>query len=196
MNLSLVFALPFLHPRFRPPLFCLFRSLPPPLPIFRWRTTRTPYHAFSHPRTLLLVTKSYLRDKNGLEIPNADISVSPKGGRVNGASPSYTPDEMTYALNTAKSTLLITVPASLPVALAAADAAGIPRNRVLLLEGVAEGFVSVQDLMKKGEEYDQQVECWRIPRGKTNREVCGYLNFSSGTVSFSLFVRGGQGWCG
>ena len=111
---------------------------------------------------------------------------------MNGASPAYTVEEMTYALKIAKSRFLITLPSSLKVALAAAENAGIPRDRVLLLEGEAEGFKSIQDLMVEGARLtpDQPVG---IPNGKTNAEVCGFLNFSSGTTGLpkavgSIFV--------
>ena len=94
---------------------------------------------------------------------------------------------MTYALKIAKSKFLITLPTSLDVALAAARNAGIPREHVLLLEGQVEGCVSIQDLMKRGEKYTPDPP-YRIPRGKTNKEVCGYLNFSSGTTGLPKAV--------
>ena len=109
------------------------------------------------------------------------------GGRVNGASPAYNVEEMTYALKIAKSTILITLPASLEVALAAARNVGIPRERVFLLEGKVDGFLSVQDLIERGKGYTAS-EPYRIPRGKTNTNICGYLNFSSGTTGLPKAV--------
>ncbi len=112
------------------------------------------------------------------------------GGRVNGASPAYNIEEMTYALRIAKSKILITLPTSLDVALAAAKNAGIPRECVFLLEGHVDGFRSIQDLMERGEKYTPDPP-YRIPRGKTNKEVCGYLNFSSGTTGLPKAVCAG-----
>lgn len=109
------------------------------------------------------------------------------GGRVNGASPAYNVEEMTYALKIAKSKILITLPSSLEVALAAARNAGIPREHVFLLEGAAEGYVSIQALMKRGEKYAASPS-YRLPPGKTNKEICGYLNFSSGTTGLPKAV--------
>lgn len=94
---------------------------------------------------------------------------------------------MTYALKIAKTKILITLPASLEVALGAARNAGIPREHVFLLEGAAEGFVSIQDLMKRGEKYTASPP-YRVPPGKTNKEICGYLNFSSGTTGLPKAV--------
>jgi 4-coumarate--CoA ligase len=126
---------------------------------------------------------------NSIWYPVAMWAVVRVGGRINGASPAYNVEEMTYALRTAKSRVLITLPGSLDVALAAAKEAGIPRERVFLLEGEEEGFVSVQDLVHRVErDGGATVPPWRIPKGMTNKEVCGYLNFSSGTTGLPKAV--------
>ncbi|KAL1910197.1 hypothetical protein Sste5344_003811 [Sporothrix stenoceras] len=115
--------------------------------------------------------------------PVAMFAVLRAGGRINGASPAYGEAEMTNAVQTAKSKFIMTVPASLKVALAAAKAAGIPNERVFLLEGEADGFKSVQSLIEKGRSYGKggQTAIFRVPRGKTN-DICGFLTFSSGTT--------------
>lgn len=95
---------------------------------------------------------------------------------------------MTHALKTAASKILITLPSSLAVALEAARDAGIPRSHVLLLEGHADGFTNIQTLMEYGARFAPE-EAYRIPKGKTNAQVCGYLNFSSGTTGLPKAVR-------
>ena len=109
------------------------------------------------------------------------------GGRVNGASPAYGAEEMEHALKTAKSKVLITLPSALKVALAAADNAGIPRDRVFLLEGKAEGFSTIQELMEIGTRYIPEPP-WSIPRGQSNKNICGFLNCSSGTTGLPKAV--------
>ncbi|KAH8648418.1 4-coumarate-CoA ligase [Xylariales sp. PMI_506] len=111
------------------------------------------------------------------------------GGRVNGASPSYTVEEMVHALKTAESKFLLTLPSSLDFALDAARQAGLPSDRVLLLEGSSPGFLSVQDLIKQYQtEGYTPIPHYRIPAGQTNEGICGYLNFSSGTTGFPKAV--------
>ncbi|KAK0321069.1 hypothetical protein LTR91_006882 [Friedmanniomyces endolithicus] len=109
------------------------------------------------------------------------------GGRVNGASPAYNADEMAYALKTASTKFLFTLPSSLEVALAAADVAGLARSNVFLLEGQRDGFTNIKDLIRAGSQYTAD-SSYRIPAHLTNRDVCGYLNFSSGTTGLPKAV--------
>lgn len=95
---------------------------------------------------------------------------------------------MTHALKTANTKVLFTLPGSLAVAVAAATEAGLPRSHVLLLEGSAPGFASLQELVRRNASR-APVPHYRIPRPvRTNRDVCGYLNFSSGTTGFPKAV--------
>jgi 4-coumarate--CoA ligase len=94
---------------------------------------------------------------------------------------------MTFALKVAEARFLMTLPSSLTVALEAAQKAGIPRQHVFLLEGQADGYTSIQDLIERGRKYTPDSP-YRIPSGKTNKEVCGYLNFSSGTTGLPKAV--------
>lgn len=124
---------------------------------------------------------------NTIWYPIAMWSVIRAGGCVNGASPAYTAEEMTHALKTANSKILMTLPNALPVALAAADSAGIPHNRIFLLEGSAPGFINIQQLIEQGKSLPTPAP-YRIPPSTDNRKVCGYLNFSSGTTGLPKAV--------
>ncbi|KAH9809189.1 putative 4-coumarate--CoA ligase 5 [Teratosphaeria destructans] len=104
------------------------------------------------------------------------------GGRVNGASPAYTFDEVSHALRTASTKFVFTLPSSLSVAVQAAAQVGLPKSNIFLLEGEAEGFVSLRSLIGIGGSPEQAPPPYKLPRGKSNKEVCGYLNFSSGTT--------------
>jgi 4-coumarate--CoA ligase len=70
------------------------------------------------------------------------------------------------------------------VATAAAANAGIPREHVFLLEGKAEGFATIQELMDIGKSYGRHCQSlpYSIPRNRNNGDVCGFLCVSSGTT--------------
>ena len=112
------------------------------------------------------------------------LGVLRAGGVVSGASPAYNVEEMTYALKVAQAKFLFTIPGSMKIAAAAAEHAGIPKDRVFLLEGEMEGHTTMQELLKMGESYGEegQIPQFKIPPGKKNKDVCGYLSFSSGTT--------------
>ena len=105
------------------------------------------------------------------------------GGKVSGASPAYNIEEMTYALQKADAKFIMTHPNSMEVATASAEAAGIPRQNLFLLEGELDGYTTIKELVKIGKKEREQVPYFTIPKGKTNFDICGFLSFSSGTVS-------------
>ena len=112
------------------------------------------------------------------------------GGVVSGASPAYNVEEMTYALRTANAKFLMTIPSSMGVAAAAAQNAGIPQERVFLLEGTLDGYTTMQQLLQVGRSYGHsgQIPSFKIPAGKRNKDVCGFLSFSSGTTGLPKAV--------
>lgn len=82
---------------------------------------------------------------------------------------------------------MVTLPGSIEAAVAAAKSAGIPRSNILLLEGEAPGFKSIQELIQRGGSLPP-ADVYHIPQGRTNTEICGYLNFSSGTTGYPKAV--------
>lgn len=111
------------------------------------------------------------------------------GGRINGASPAYTVDEVVYALKTVETKILLTMPSSLPVILKAARQIGLDPSRVLLLEGHATGVASIQSLLDATSSHTRIVPYTRIPINRTNDQICAYLNFSSGTTGLPKAVQ-------
>ncbi|KAH7142764.1 hypothetical protein B0J13DRAFT_445022 [Dactylonectria estremocensis] len=130
-----------------------------------------------------------LFSQNTIWYPVAMFATLRVGGRVSGASPSYSVDEMTGALRTAKAKFIMTVPSSIEVALGAAKRAGIPREHIFLLEGELHGYTSMKQLLEIGKGYgeESQTPFFRVPKGEKN-DICGFLNFSSGTTGLPKAV--------
>lgn len=97
---------------------------------------------------------------------------------------------MTYALKTAQARFLMTSPPSMEVAAAAARNAGIPKENLFLLEGELEGYTTIKDLIEIGKSHGEsgQIPAFKIPSGKKNKDVCGFLSFSSGTTGLPKAV--------
>lgn len=125
-----------------------------------------------------------LFSRNTVWYPVALFAASRVGARVSGASPAYTVDEMAHALRVADAAFIATHPASIAVAAAAARRVGIPAAHIFLLDGALDGYTTVQDLVRRGSAYGPgaQASVVRIPPGATNRDVCAFLSFSSGTT--------------
>lgn len=131
-----------------------------------------------------------LFSQNSIWYPVAMLGTLRVGGVVSGASPAYNVEEMTYALKTADAKFLMTHPASMEVATAAAEAAGIPKRNLFLLEGELEGYTTIKQLIARGKSHGEQgqAEAFKIPEGKKNKDICGFLSFSSGTTGLPKAV--------
>jgi 4-coumarate--CoA ligase len=112
------------------------------------------------------------------------------GAQISGASPAYNAEEMTYALKTADAKFLLTTPASMEIAKKSAEAAGLPKSNVFLLEGEVEGYTTVKELIEIGRSFgdENQVPAFKIPEGKKNKDICAFLSFSSGTTGLPKAV--------
>ncbi|EUC51349.1 hypothetical protein COCMIDRAFT_79622 [Bipolaris oryzae ATCC 44560] len=131
-----------------------------------------------------------LFSQNTIWYPVAMFAGLRVGAKINGASPAYNVEEMTFALKTADAKFLMTTSGSMEIASASAKAAGIPQSNIFLLEGELPGYTTIQDLIRMGKSYGEsgQTAAFKIPPGKKNKDVCGFLSFSSGTTGLPKAV--------
>ncbi|KAJ6084662.1 hypothetical protein N7486_011462 [Penicillium sp. IBT 16267x] len=131
-----------------------------------------------------------LFSSNTVWYPVAMFATTRIGGVISGASPAYNIEEMTYALRTSKAKILMTAASALPVAIPAAKNAGIPQDRIILLEGQHEEFTTIHDLMEFGRSLgtNEQAPALKLEKSETNKGLCGFLSFSSGTTGLPKAV--------
>ena len=89
-----------------------------------------------------------LFSQNTVFYPVAMFAGLRAGARISGASPAYNVEEMTFALKTANAKFLMTTPGSMEVASKSAEAAGLPKGNVFLLEGELPGYTTVHELIE------------------------------------------------
>jgi 4-coumarate--CoA ligase len=124
-------------------------------------------------------------------MPSVMFACLKAGAKISGASPAYNVEEMTYAMRTADSKFLFTAPSSMEVASAAAESVNLPKSNLFLFEGKLDGYSTVHDLIAIGKSYgpSQQVASYKLPLGTKNKDICGYLSFSSGTTGLPKAVK-------
>ncbi|OAG34203.1 hypothetical protein AYO21_11648 [Fonsecaea monophora] len=124
-----------------------------------------------------------LMSGNNIWYPVAMFAALRAGARVAGVSPASTVEELSHVLRLSHARYFVTVPTSAAVVMTAARDAGIPLSRVFLLEGQHGALVNIHRLIQTGSEVAMTPfnEPFKIPSGSSNRDLCGYLSFTSGT---------------
>ncbi|KAH9960787.1 amp dependent CoA ligase [Lactifluus volemus] len=123
---------------------------------------------------------------NHVDYPTVIWAVHRLGAIVTGANPLYTPEELTYQISAAKATVLVVHPDALKCALAAAEKAGIPFDRVIPLDtfhGQRQHAVApdLHELIVYGLAHKPNFVERRLNPGEGKTKVA-FLSFSSGTT--------------
>ncbi|KEZ41351.1 hypothetical protein SAPIO_CDS7464 [Scedosporium apiospermum] len=119
---------------------------------------------------------------NAIDYVPLSHAVHRLSGIVTPASAAYSAQELEHQLKSSGSVALFTCMPLLETALKAADGAGIPRNRIFLLEvpgAKAAGFVTVDELVREGQKLPE-IEPLKWTKGQGARQPA-YLCYSSGT---------------
>ncbi|KZT08184.1 amp dependent CoA ligase [Laetiporus sulphureus 93-53] len=120
---------------------------------------------------------------NHVDYPVAIWAVHRLGAIITAANPSYLAGELEYQLTATKAKLMIVHSWSLAVALDAARLAGIPPERIVLLDSPSQqvAHVTVDELVKEGLSKPLNFVERRLKPGE-GRTKLAFLSFSSGTT--------------
>ncbi|OAL54597.1 acetyl-CoA synthetase-like protein [Pyrenochaeta sp. DS3sAY3a] len=112
------------------------------------------------------------------------------GATVSTMSPEYTASELADCFRKASTKLIFTAMSCLRQVIAACADVGIPTRSIIVIDGQASGYDSLQDLLKNGKALgeDDQVTEYTLPKGESNSQTCAFLSFSSGTTGLPKVV--------
>lgn len=164
-------------------------------------TGRTLCHAEVHHRTQGLANALSLRwslseddvvcifSPNHIYYPISIWAVHRVGGIITPANPSYTVDELIHQLQTANANAIIVYSTFLPTIIEAARAVGIPKDRIILIDGPSNStHVSVENLIEYGNSKPMNFIERKLNPGESKTKLA-FLSFSSGTTGKAKAVE-------
>ncbi|EDR13168.1 uncharacterized protein LACBIDRAFT_308714 [Laccaria bicolor S238N-H82] len=129
-----------------------------------------------------------LFSRNHIDYPVAMWATHMLGGVISGANPDFLANELLYQVKATGASMIIAHPESLQVALEVAETAGLPQDRVVLLN--AESSMStyskskrdtIDDLVEYGLNVKTSFSEKRLDPGEAKTKLA-FLSFSSGTT--------------
>ena len=109
------------------------------------------------------------------------------GAVVTGSSPEYGPDEISHILRSSQAKLIFVDQGSLGSVTVAANGLKINQTNILLLESQpgSRDKPSAQGLIDKAHAsmLAELIPAFKLAPGRSNKDVCAYLSFTSGTTS-------------
>ncbi|KAG7452393.1 amp dependent CoA ligase [Guyanagaster necrorhizus] len=147
-------------------------------------TGRTLCHAEVHHRTQGLANALSLRWSLSEDDVALTTFIIPSlfGPSIGPANPSYTVDELIHQLQTANANAIIVYSTFLPTIIEAARAVGIPKDRIILIDGPSNStHVSVENLIEYGNSKPMNFIERKLNPGESKTKLA-FLSFSSGTT--------------
>jgi 4-coumarate--CoA ligase len=93
---------------------------------------------------------------------------------VSPANPAYTAEELLHQLQDSHAKAIITIPELLPIAIAAANKASIPKDRIILFKQPTEGYKHYTEIMSSN--------LAPPTTGRIDPDDLAFLAYSSGTT--------------
>lgn len=122
--------------------------------------------------------------RNSVYFPVAGLATIRAGAIGCGTSPDYNSEELAHSLRVSKARFIFAAEETLDNAFEAAATVGLPKENIFLVEGERDNMKNIPQLIEEGRALgpSKQVPAWALPAGKSNKDVCAFLAFSSGTT--------------
>lgn len=124
---------------------------------------------------------------NSIWYPVALFAAVRLGAVVTCSSPEYSVDETHYILKSSVAKVIFADQVSLKAVQAAASSLGINDENIILIDSLAESTVrpSLHQLIREARlpGRGEEIRPFELARGQSNKDLCAYLSFTSGTTS-------------